>query len=370
MNLPPRIRELLIAITLTSSVGCPTRTTPVSLGNGGASGGATDGVAGNGGASGSVGIGGRFGTGGSVGGATGEGGGLSTGGMTAGGSAGGGSTGVGGSSLGSGGQGATGGGGAGGANPTGAGGGPAIGGAAGGAPTGTALGGSCTADAGCTSGHCVSGTCCDQACKGPCAQCAASGHCQMPADDSSCGTIKCPPDTQCRDYATSIGANRCKSVGACKTSADCSYQDAPAAKFCDDYQGMTTFAEFCDGAGACVGPTVSCGGDGQCPLYDMMCCSSGPGYACGAARSGGCGSGNYGPYYCDEKSDCGPGLVCCLSSSPSGIASVCSDACGGTIGQYVQLCNPSASPSECATGTCLPVRSTDPPTPPGFHTCQ
>ena len=229
--------------------------------------------------------------------------------------------------------------------------------------------GSCIADSSCTSEHCVSGICCDQACKGPCAQCAASGHCQMPADDASCGTIKCPPDTQCRDYATSISANRCKSVGTCKTSADCSYQDAPAAKFCDYYQSMTALAEFCDGAGACVGPTVLCGGDGQCPLYDMMCCSSGPGYSCGAARSG-CGSGNYGPFYCDEKSDCGPGLVCCLSSNPSGVASVCSDGCTGTIGQYVQLCNPSALPSECATGTCLPVRSTDPPTPPGYYTCQ
>ena len=364
MKLPGRIREVLIVVTLSSSVGCPTRTIPGFPGDGGASGGG----AGTGGASGSVGTGGRLGTGGSVSGAAGEGGALSTGGMSAGGSAGGGGAAVGGS-LGSGGQGAKGGGGLGGTSAGGVGGGPAVGGAAGGSSTGTALGGSCTADSVCTSGHCVSGVCCDQACTGPCAQCTAIGHCQMPTDDASCGTIKCPPDTQCRDYATSISVNRCKSVGACKTSADCSYQDAPVAKLCDYYQGMTAFAEFCDGAGACVGPTVSCGGDGQCPLYDMMCCSSGPGYSCGAATSG-CGSGNYGPYYCDETADCDLGLVCCLSSTPGGIASGCTNGCGGTIGQYLQLCNPSASPSECVTGACLPVRSTDPPAPPGFHTCQ
>jgi hypothetical protein len=78
---------------------------------------------------------------------------------------------------------------------------------------GKALGDGCTGDQDCNSGHCAGTVCCDQACMGVCQQCSATGHCQMPVDDQACGTISCPADTGCRDYATVIGTNRCAALG-------------------------------------------------------------------------------------------------------------------------------------------------------------
>jgi hypothetical protein len=315
----------------------------------------TGGGAGSGGGGlggGSAGNGGRpaGGAGGAAAGTNGAGGGVVGTGGTAGGLAAGGSAGVAGAS-----GGATGGGGGAGSKVD--------------ASVGNTLGESCGGNSACASGHCVAGICCDQACDGQCEQCSSSGECQTPADDPSCGTITCPADTQCRDYATSITANRCKALGVCKTATDCTYTDAPVTKTCDDSEPASSASAFCDGSGDCVGPTVTCGGDGECPVSGMICCTSTFGFSCLATTT--CGD-QYGPYQCDATSDCGTGDVCCLESTPGGVGSVCGVQCGGAgaMGQYVQVCNPSASVSECVTGTCKPIRASDPTAPDSFYTCQ
>jgi hypothetical protein len=373
-----KLVPVLLAIPLTlTSLACPTRPAPGYAGGGGATagdGGGSAGLSGKAGTHGGVegdagGSAGTAGTG-SMGASAGAGGGLG------GGSGAGGDTGTGASGAGTtGNAGKNGGGGTMGGAGTGAnvggkggaGGSPGMGGGGGGGGrAGGVLGETCHANAECTGGHCVLGVCCDQACTGSCEQCSASGHCQMPADDPTCGAIACPADTECRDYATSITTNRCKALGACKTAPDCTYVSAPTTKVCDSYQGMSEFGEFCDGAGNCVGPTVSCGGDGQCPLYDMVCCGTGQGYSClPAAASGRC-DGSYSAFYCDETSDCEPGYICCADDTPGGEFSACSAGCAG-----IQVCNPAVSPSECKTGTCKPaLPNLTIPLPDGYYTCQ
>jgi len=300
-------------------------------------GGTDDGVGGRGGAA------GTGGAGGGIGGVSG------TGGSIRGGAGGGSSAGVGGASGGNGGVGGAGG--RGGSAGTSGG----SGGRGGGA--GRGLGQSCTADPDCVSDHCAGNICCDQACTGVCQQCSTNGLCQAPADDPQCGTIACPADTTCRDYATSITTNRCKNLGMCKTAQDCSYADAPTTRTCGYPRNMIDNAESnCDGIGNCKARTLSCGGDGACPLDTMYCCGSGSGLTCQVDQCG--GTPPDGPYVCDEKADCGPSLVCCLQSTVGGPSSICimpslckSD--GG--GVRAQACNPGTTPSECSTGSCQPA---------------
>jgi hypothetical protein len=137
-------------------------------------------------------------------------------------------------------------------------------------------------------------------------------------------------------------------LGRCKTSVDCTYVSAPLKHYCGLYLNMADFGLFCDGSATCTGPTVTCGGDGECPLYDMYCCGSPGGLTC---QSSTCPvSPHYGPYYCNEKSDCPPGDVCCLDRGPSGMQSQCRpSSCNGGL----ELCNPNVLPSECSSGTCM-----------------
>jgi hypothetical protein len=172
-------------------------------------------------------------------------------------------------------------------------------------------------------------------------------------------------DTICRDYASSISTNRCKALGVCKTTLDCPYVDAPAKKFCGLYEGDDRRALFCDGKGNCTGPVVQCGGDGDCPLYEKSCCAAGSGLVCQPTS---CTFG-YGPFTCDEKSDCGSAYVCCLERTPSGIQSTCGEAslCVPDIASNrVQVCNPAATTTECASGSCQ--SDTFPPA--GWYQCK
>lgn len=319
-----------------------------SSGTGGSSGGASDrggsiGTAGSSGGSGSSGRGGVSGAAGSIGGAS----------ATAGSS---GSSGRGGASAGFGGRGGGSGIGGGGSGT----GGGAIGGmgGSGGSSVGKGLGQSCGGDVECGSGHCASGVCCDQACTGVCKQCSSAGVCQMPADDAACGTITCPTDTTCRDYASAISTNRCKALGQCKGSADCSYVNAPSTTVCEYVHGMAEVAPVaCDGMGACRSPTVKCGGDGECAVDHSWCCGgSGGGLTCQVNECG--GTPKQGPYLCDEKADCAAGYICCLQTTVGGPSAICvlPSACfsdGG--GSRAEACNPANSPSECSTGTCQPA---------------
>jgi len=222
-----------------------------------------------------------------------------------------------------------------------------------GASGGNPLGQSCSVAQDCSSGHCAAGICCDRACTGPCQQCSTAGVCEMPPDDSVCETIPCPADTLCRDYATSISTNRCKALGQCKTAADCSYVDAPATRVCGNTRGMTELAPAtCDGFGNCRGPSVSCGGDGACAIDKYWCCGS-TGLSCQVDECG--GTPKLGPYFCDDNADCSPGYVCCVQSTVGGSSSICLSPtlCQSDLGgERAPACNPAASPSECAAGTC------------------
>ncbi len=223
-----------------------------------------------------------------------------------------------------------------------------------------ALGETCSGDQDCSSAHCAGTICCDQSCPGPCAQCSSTGHCQMPADDPACGMIACPADTSCRDWATSITANRCKAIGQCKTAADCSFVNAPAKTYCGLYQGMASVAQVCDGNGTCGNPTVTCGPDGECPVNAQTCCFGG-GTAC---RTGTCNRASatlFGFLDCDEAADCPPSYVCCFGASATTYGTFCSNNCVPLIiATQTQVCNPN-TPGECKTGTCTATTGTGPP---------
>jgi hypothetical protein len=294
------------------------------------------------------------GAGGSAGGSAGIGGGRGAGGMAAGGatgsggaSAGAGGGGMGGSAIGSGGAAGTGG-------PD------AAASSDGGADrvTTRALGEACTTGGDCASTHCVGSICCDQACAGPCAQCGSNGRCQMPDDDPACGTIACPTDTPCRDWATSITTTRCKAIGQCKAAADCGYVNAPAKTYCGLYQGMAGAALVCDGSGACGSPTVTCGADGECPVNPGVCCYGGGTKCLGAG--GACdptASSLYSTASCDEAADCPPLYLCCFTAHPGtpGLAYCAPSPCPTeTMYLWGQVCNPAVT-GECTSGTCKPT---------------
>jgi len=229
-------------------------------------------------------------------------------------------------------------------------------------PVTHALGETCAGDQDCASGHCAGTICCDQSCGGPCAQCSSTGHCQIPADDPACGTIACPVDTPCRDWATSITVNRCKAIGQCKAAADCPFVDAPAKTYCGLFQGMADLAQVCDGNGSCGSPTVTCGADGECPVNPGACCWTISSTACQANQSN-CTTVSNGIFaQCDESADCPPGDVCCSYAGIGGAHSTCVADCPASVsmGIQYQVCNPNV-PGECRIGTCQVVNTTHPP---------
>jgi hypothetical protein len=360
MTFPRLVMALLLPFLL---VGCPTRTTPYdgsAAGREGEAGtmGTAGAAAGAGGQSGAPGGSGGHPNGG-TGGAGGVAGAVGTGGVV----------GTGGT-AGTGGAGGTPAGGSGGR--TGATGGTS--GGTGGTPTGKPLGSNCGSGTDCTSGHCETGVCCDQSCTGMCQQCSAAGHCQMPPDDPACGTVACPTDTVCRDYATAITTNRCKQLGQCKAASDCSFVAASTTKACGSYDNDSNFTQYCDSNGNCSNHIVRCGGDGDCAVGDMLCCGVGVGYSCIAAGSA-CptqsgGAPPLGPYDCDETGDCAGGAVCCAFSTPGGVSTTCTTSCAPAMFQQVfQVCNPNSNASECQSGVCKPA----PPNwnvPPSFYFCQ
>ena len=132
------------------------------------------------------------------------------------------------------------------------------------------MGASCTNGGDCASGYCATGTCCDSACDRVCEQCSATGSCQLLGDDPRCGTIECPQDAACVDFATSLTTNRCATRGTCKTMQDCPSVDLSTATYCG---GPSSAPLFCDGKGSCdQPPRVICGGDPSCPGARGACC--------------------------------------------------------------------------------------------------
>ncbi len=245
------------------------------------------------------------------------------------------------------------------------------------------LGKSCAIDSECASGFCVDQVCCESACSGPCASCGTDGRCTMPPDDNACGPISCPQATACRSWETGpLTANRCKSVGVCKTSSDCGYTNTPVRTSCG------ASGELCDGAGACKLPTVQCGSVATCPaslpsIHGGGCCYQGEtsNAMCQPAmtvelctgdtwRPQGSTNAFQGHTFiqCDERGDCAAGQVCCFILA-SGAYSECRKAGDCVDSQYssaYQLCNPNAS--ECTSGTCAPAET--PTLPASYHSCS
>jgi hypothetical protein len=142
----------------------------------------------------------------------------------------------------------------------------------------------------------------------------------MAPDDSRCGTIGCPSDTACSDYATTLTTNRCAERGACKTSSDCPFVPATSGTYC----AGTSTPLFCDGTGSCDQPaTVSCGGDSACPVAPGLCCynvsGTTPATSCQTSATGCTASPiqcDAIQIQCDDSRDCPGGEVCCYACGP------------------------------------------------------
>lgn len=176
------------------------------------------------------------------------------------------------------------------------------------------LGAKCEGMAGCASGHCVNGVCCDAACDGVCEACTLEGHCAAAESDVACPTVSCTPrDNQCLTYGAKLSGGTCKDKGVCKTTDDCPRTPKAANEQCD-IPGSSL--GYCDGAGACVLPTVDCGG--ECTVGANQCCY----YKSGATLNAECLSSCPSTYLaanpartpvdCDSHSDCRTGYLCSL----------------------------------------------------------
>jgi hypothetical protein len=178
----------------------------------------------------------------------------------------------------------------------------------------------------------------------------------MPPDDPACGLIACPTDTPCRDWATSITANRCAAIGQCKTASACSFLNLPAKTYCGLYQQMLDKAQVCDGLGNCSVPTVTCGADGECPVNPGVCCFTRLSSVTACLSNGQlCDPGSTAPALCDEAADCPPRYVCCFTGNIGVVKTVCAASCPPAPatqgGVQFQICNPN-TPGECLSGTC------------------
>jgi hypothetical protein len=245
-----------------------------------------------------------------------------------------------------------------------------------------ALGASCDADAECANDHCVDGVCCESSCDGQCMECrAGTGQCDvMPADDSSCPAVSCALDAECVTGSVpgNINTNRCKSVGECKTKADCGASYQPVGSACGANVSYPAADTVCDGAGACVAPTVTCGSI-ECSIENGVdCCfsrsgPSTPTFSC----TEDCPSTPFStmppstPVLCDEHTDCWPGEVCCLASASGGSDLSCAPEanCNRSLSQvtYYEVCQSPQFTRSCSKGTCnyeIPTRF------PGWKFCD
>ena len=232
------------------------------------------------------------------------------------------------------------------------------------------VGTKCSKDSECELGFCTDGVCCESACHAACKACSSAGKCNLvPIDDDACGSIACPADTACRDYPSTLTANRCASFGVCKTGTACTYTAKPARTSCSQ-----NGPELCDAQANCVSPSVNCGG-ATCPVNNSVCCGSAPAtFAC-VAKSNGMECFNMGgAITCDENADCPTGQQCCITDGPLGFKYACAaaGACpqASEISHSYPICkslaiNPTAP---CGTGTSCTVQSTNSPI--SFAVCK
>jgi hypothetical protein len=231
------------------------------------------------------------------------------------------------------------------------------------------LGSSCGAATDCTSGFCVDGVCCESACQGVCTQCqAGTGRCIAPADDGACPTLSCATGDPCR-VGNPINTNRCLSIGQCKTAANCTVS-TPARTACAAGEDIgcgnaspCLVTRLCNGAGACVAPTIACDSVPNLPVTADACCDV-P-MPIGEeideeTYTTQCEIGAFGHLsaFCDSQNDCPTGSVCCMVDLGNFNSMACSTSCPesgkpndpGGAGTYLLCRSPGGGTSQCPGG--------------------
>jgi hypothetical protein len=201
---------------------------------------------------------------------------------------------------------------------------------------------------------------------GLCSMCNGTGACSvMPTDDANCGTIDCDTlDVTCRNY-NDITSARCKTLGTCKTSADCTFT-ANTGTRCE----QPTPCKACDSAGNCAATpgddplcgTIDCDGlDVTCRNYNDITASrcASLGVCKPPNQSGTCtdyvnaGSGTV----CTTCKTCDAGGGCTVNVAPGGGSSgACTDQTAATCGTNGLcdgggLCQYYSTGTRCATCT-------------------
>ncbi len=190
---------------------------------------------------------------------------------------------------------------------------------------GLPLGAICTSGVQCNSNFCADGVCCNTACDGLCVRCERTGQCT--------GIMGSDPNEECAGSGTCGGV--CNGAGTCTFPSTALSCGAPAC----GAQGSRTVSH-CDGAGMCIGETLSCAP-----------------YACSA---GSCRTG------CTGVSDCAPGAFCdnpgasgtCRSNLANGAACGTDSACMSAHCVDGFCCGAASCP-DCQSctgsgGTCAP----------------
>lgn len=218
----------------------------------------------------------------------------------------------------------------------------------------------------CLTGPCVDGVCCESACNGVCMQCqAGSGRCIMPADDDACPpeTICPASESVCQEMAN-ITADRCQSLGQCKTAANCTASNLPARTACDAGEVIAscigdgcTIQRICNGAGSCASPTVACLDEPNVVVSATTCCSlgfpsgdntdpEGVTTFCSPAASGSV------TVLCDSQNDCPTGNICCAEDAGNFNSIACRTSCvESTSGNQYRVCrSPGGGGSSCPGG--------------------
>lgn len=228
------------------------------------------------------------------------------------------------------------------------------------------LGAECQDDDMCERGHCVDGVCCESDCDGPCMECRkGTGKCDItPADDEQCSDVNCNDrNTECSQSTGNITVNHCAGLGQCKSKLACESQ--PRAKGTGCSGGAY---DVCDGAGACVVPTVECGQTTCEPVTGlaepMGCCYHHPDFdadplECRTNYECLDGFGDW-RISCDEHTDCRIGETICCGAAISGgygfAECMTPDDCYYPVApsapvRYAEMCESPIMPrTECSRG--------------------
>jgi hypothetical protein len=109
----------------------------------------------------------------------------------------------------------------------------------------------------CSSGNCVDGVCCDKPCDGACEACSSAR--KVSGTDGICGFAKggTNPRGAC---VADANPNSCKADGFCDGNGNCRLH-APPTTPCGPTScaGNTLTGKTCDGSGACVSGSTTCG---------------------------------------------------------------------------------------------------------------